>query len=231
MTDQPQEDYFDLARSWSVESDAKEARSRRTAWRVAGVALALAALEAIALIMLLPLKQTESVMLLVDRTTGYVQEISPSQASTVRADEAMIDSLLAQYVTARERFDRTSVQQDYRKAALWTGGAAQRAYSAQMAATNPSSPFTLYRQGERRDVEVKSVTQVKPGNALVRFDTFLTTRDGRRVPDGSWISLIDYGFTNAAMSYEDRLINPLGLQVDRYRRDAEVPRSAPEAAR
>ena len=231
MTDQPQEDYFDLARSWSVESDAKEARSRRTAWRVAGVALALAALEAIALIMLLPLKQTESVMLLVDRTTGYVQEISPSQASTVRADEAMIDSLLAQYVTARERFDRASVQQDYRKAALWTGGAAQRAYAAQMAATNPSSPFTLYRQGERRDVEVKSVTQVKPGNALVRFDTFLTTRDGRRVPDGSWISLIDYGFTNAAMSYEDRLINPLGLQVDRYRRDAEVPRSAPETAR
>lgn len=231
MTDQPQEDYFDLARSWSVESDAKEARSRRTAWRVAGVALALAVLEAIALIMLLPLKQTESVMLLVDRTTGYVQEISPSQASTVRADEAMIDSLLAQYVTARERFDRASVQQDYRKAALWTGGAAQRAYAAQMAATNPSSLFTLYRQGERRDVEVKSVTQVKPGNALVRFDTFLTTRDGRRVPDGSWISLIDYGFTNAAMSYEDRLINPLGLQVDRYRRDAEVPRSAPESAR
>ena len=231
MTDQPQEDYFDLARSWSVESDAREARSRRIAWRVAGAAFALAMLEAIVLIMLLPLKETETVMVLVDRTTGFVQEISPSEKSTVRADEAMIDSLLAQYVTARERFDRASVQDDYRKAALWTGGTAQRAYAAQMATTNPSSPLALYRQGERRDVQVKSVTQVRPGNALVRFDTFLTTRDGRRVPDGSWISMIDYGFTNAAMSYEDRLLNPLGLQVDRYRRDAEIPLGTLENAR
>ena len=231
MTEQKQDEYFELAQSWALESDARQNKSRRIAWTVAGVAAGVAALEALALVMLVPLKETESVMLLVDRTTGYVQEISPSQANGIRADDALLESMLAQYVAARERFDRDTVQEDYRKASLWSDGTVGRAYAASMAATTPRSPFTLYRSREVREVEVKSVTQVERGRALVRFDSFLTTGDGRRVPDGSWISLVRYRFSDAPMAYEDRLLNPLGLQVTGYRRDAERPAEAVPLAR
>jgi type IV secretion system protein VirB8 len=34
--------------------------------------------------------------------------------------------------------------------------------------------------------------------------------------------VIDYGFTGAEMSAEDRITNPLGFQVTRYRKDPET---------
>lgn len=231
MTNETQGEYFDLAQSWAMESDSRQRKSTRIAWLVAGIAATIAVLEAIALVLMTPLKETETVMLLVDRTTGYVQEISPSEADAIRADEALIESMLAQYVSARERFDRASLQDDYRKAALWSDGPARKAYSAMMASTNPASPINIYTNQSTREVEVKSVTQVERGRALVRFDTFITGNDSRRSPEGSWISLVKYQFSNAPMKYEDRLLNPLGLQVSEYRRDAERPQSASTLAR
>ena len=49
MTEQKQDDYYDLAQSWALESDARQSKSRRLAWIIAGVAAGVAALEALAL--------------------------------------------------------------------------------------------------------------------------------------------------------------------------------------
>ncbi len=223
MTHHKPDEYFELARSWAVENDERERKSSRLAWLVAGVAAVVALVEGLALFALIPLKATETVMMLVDRNTGYVQRIDPADASLVRADETLLQSMLAQYVTARERFDRASVEDDYRKASLWSAGSARRAYAAEMASSSPSSPFNRFPQGQSVAVEVKSVTKIDRDRALVRFDTFLDAPDGRREPFGSWISLIEFHFSDGAMSFEDRLLNPLGLQVTMYRRDAERP--------
>lgn len=215
--------YFTEARSWALDNVEGERRARRTAWIVAGVASVVALFEALALFALMPLKTTETVTLLVDRTTGFVQRIDPSEAAPIRANEVLLQSLLAQYVVAREGFDRATVKADYRKAALWSAGTARNTYIADMAVANPASPFNRYRPGDSLAVTVKSVTQAEPGNALVRFDTRLVGRDGRESLAGSWIALVKYSFSDAPMSYEDRLLNPLGLQVQSYRRDTERP--------
>lgn len=221
-------EYFDKARGWSIDRREAEDRSRRTAWVVAGCACGVALLEAAALAILMPLKTTTPVTLLVDRTTGYVQSIDPLTARPIRADEVLIQSLLAQYVSARERFDRATVKADYRRAALWSSGSARNRYVALMAGSNPASPLNRYQAGHAMSVEVKSVSRIAPDTALVRFDTFLLNRTGRSQLAGSWISTVRYRFSDAAMSYEDRLINPLGLQVFAYRRDAERPERASE---
>jgi type IV secretion system protein VirB8 len=57
--------------------------------------------------------------LLVDRTTGYVQLLKGDGRQALAPDEALLKSLLAQYVIAREGFDITSVQVDYHKVGLW----------------------------------------------------------------------------------------------------------------
>jgi type IV secretion system protein VirB8 len=41
-------------------------------------------------------------------------------------------------------------------------------------------------------------------------------------PARSWVSVIRYRFTGEPMSMEERLVNPLGFQVVRYRRDQEA---------
>lgn len=215
--------YFERAESWAVDAQVSAARSRRVAWIVAAIAVAVALFEAVALALLMPLKTVQPVTLLVDRQTGYVQALDPLEVPRIGGNAALTQSFLAQYVMAREGFDRALVAADYRKVALWSAGRARSEYVSIMPATNPISPFTTYPGGTFAVVRVKSVSPLSQNTALVRFDTQRQDRNGRVDPSRSWISIIRYRYVDAPMSLEDRLVNPLGFQVWSYRRDAEAP--------
>ena len=217
-----QQEYFQQAASWAADTQTLSARSRKIAWTIGGIAVAVAALEALALVMLVPLKTVQPITLLVDRNTGFVQALDPQSPMRMTADEALTESLLAQYVIAREGFDRALVTAAYRKVALLSAGAARTRYLAEMPATNPSSPFQRYPAGTVLSVQVKSVSKLGPGAALVRFDTQQQARGGITGPFRPWVAVIRYRYTDAPMSLEDRLVNPLGFQVLGYRRDAET---------
>ena len=221
MTDET--DYFTRSEGWALDSRASDARGRRTAWLVAGAALGIAALEAVAIAIMLPLQTTMPIALLVDRQTGFVETVDPREPRKLAADAALTKSLLAQYVTARENFDRATVRSDYRKVGLWSVGPARKSYLSTMPVANPASPLNAYPAGATVAVEVKSVSRYAPGTALVRFDTQVQNRSGQSQPPQPWISIVRYSFSNAPMTFEDRLVNPLGLQVSSYRRDAEAP--------
>lgn len=223
-------EYFEQAETWALDTRALAARSRQTAWTVAGIAAAVALFEAVALAMLMPLKTVQPITLLVDRQTGYVQALNPLEPRRVGADAALTQSLLAQYVVAREGFDRATVAIDYRRVALWSAGRARSAYLALMPATNPMSPLQLYPAGTIIQARVKSVSRLDQGTALVRFDTQRQDRNGRVGTPQPWISLVRYHYTDAPMQFEDRLVNPLGFQVIGYRRDAEAPPLLPAEA-
>ena len=216
-------DYFAQSASWAMDAQLSSARTRRVAWIVAGLAVAVALFEALALMFLTPLKTVQPVTLLVDRHTGYVQSLDPNQPMRVSADAALTDAYLAQYVMAREGFDRATVSLDYRKIALWSAGPARSSYLSLMPATNPDSPFTIYPGGTMVVASIKSVSRLTSTTALVRFDTRLVDRNGQAGAAQPWISVVRFQFTNAPMAMADRLINPLGFQVTRYRRDAEAP--------
>ncbi len=205
--------------AWSV-TDAAE-RSARRAWIVASVAAAIALLEAIALALLMPLKTVEPYTLLVDRQTGHVEALAPLDTRTIAPDAALTRSFLVQYVTARESFYAESLQEDYRKVTLWTGGDERKRYIDAMQATNPQSPLAFVPPGSTIKVEVRSVSSLSANSALVRFTTVRSDRAGGAMPPEYWAAVINYGFSDAAMSEADRLVNPLGFQVTRYRRDAE----------
>jgi len=219
--------YYDRAESWAVDTRADVARSRRIAWTIAGVAVGVAAFEALALALLAPLKTVQPITLLVDRQTGFVQALDPLTPKRVTADAALTQSFLAQYVAAREGFDRATVAVDYRKVALWSADRARSGYLSQMPATDPSSPFQRYPAGTIVTATVKSVSRLEQGTALVRFDTQVIGRGGQASASQAWISVVRFRFSDAPMSLSDRLVNPLGFQVVGYRRDAEaVPAAA-----
>src|SRR5947208_4302434 len=89
--------YFEQATSWAAEQQDSDRRSRKTAWLVAGVAVGTAAFEAVALAMLMPLKTVQPITLLVDRQTGFVETVDPNSPRRISADDALTQSLLAQY--------------------------------------------------------------------------------------------------------------------------------------
>lgn len=213
--------YFAEAGSWANDRNQALRRSRSIAWWVAGGVGTIAICEALALAFLAPLKTVEPYTLLVDRQTGFVQALKPLNAELISADKALTQSFLVQYVIAREGFDINSVQGDYRKVMLWSADTARQDYSSGMQASNPSSPLARLPRSTVIDVRVKSVTSLSKDSAMVRYDTI--RRDGtQQAPAQSWMAVIRYSYSGEPMSAEDRMINPLGFKVTRYRRSTET---------
>lgn len=215
--------YFAQAQTWADDKLDSLISSRRTAWLVASVSVAVAMLEALALISLTPLKTVVPYTLLVDRQTGYVQALDPLAAKRVAPDSALTQSFLVQYVIAREGFDFATVQSDFRKTMLWSSGSARTDYNAAMQVTNPESPLVRLPRNAVVETRVRSVSAFGNRSALVRFDTARRDRNGPLALPRGWVAIITYRFSNEPMSTEDRYLNPLGFQVLSYRRSAETP--------
>lgn len=229
MSDETLAEYYRGAETWAADRDRAATSSRKVAWIVAGIAAAVALLEAIALVVLLPLKTVVPYTLLVDRQTGYVQALKPLERQTVTPDEALVRSFLAQYVIARESFDIDALQGTYRKVALWSAGEARDRYIAGAQAANPLSPLATLPRRALVEVEVRSISSLNADTALIRFSTYRTDPGGQRQEQQPWAAVVKYRFSGDAMTAADRLLNPLGFQVTRYRRDAEIPPPEPVA--
>lgn len=215
------EAYLQASESWAHDRERELARSRRVAWWVAIAMGIVAALEAIAIIVLTPLKTVQPYTLLVDRQTGYVEALQPLQRLTVTADTALTRSFLVQYVIAREGFAIDTLQSDYRKVALWSAGEARQQYIEQMQASNPESPLARVPRSTVLNVAIKSVTSMSPSSALVRFNIERLDR-GRAAQSSAWVALLRFTYSGEAMTAADRLINPLGFKVTRYRKNEET---------
>lgn len=230
QSDAELKDYFREARTWADDRQAQDTRSKRIAWIIAGIATTIAALEAIALAGLAPLKTVVPQMVLVDRQTGHVTSLDPAKPLQLAPDSALARSMLAQYVTARESLDRATIASDYRKVALWSGETARSTYLALMDVNNPSNPLARMGQGASLRTQIKSVSLMENGQALVRYDLMLMNETGTASRPMPFVSVIRYRFRDRPLADSDRFINPLGFEVLRYRKDAEAPPIAAEAA-
>jgi type IV secretion system protein VirB8 len=215
--------HYAEAASWATDRNADIKSSRRVAWIVAIAAVLIALAEAIAIMLLTPLKTVVPYALLVDRQTGYVQALDPLEPGRVAPDSALTQSFLVQYVIGRESFDLATIQRDYRKVALWSTDAARADYVAAMQISNPDSFLARLPKTTTVETRVRSVSSLGPGAALVRFETARRERGAIAQPPQGWVAVVNYRYSNAPMSVEDRYVNPLGFQVTRYRRDAETP--------
>jgi type IV secretion system protein VirB8 len=226
------EQYYAEAGSWSADRERSADRSRRVAWIVAGVAGLIALVEAFALFLLVPLKREVPYTLLVDRQTGYVEALEPLEQGRVTADSALTRSFLVQYVIARESFDIDTLQENYRKVGLMSAGEARERYLSQMQSGTPGNPLATLPRRATVDVRIRSVSSLSADTAMVRFDTVQTDPGGQPQLAQNWAAVIRYQYSNADMSAADRLVNPMGFQVVRYRKDPEtLPEAQPAAVR
>jgi type IV secretion system protein VirB8 len=222
MNDEQLDEYYREAESWSHDRIELQRRALRFARIAAAVAALIAVMEALALVVLLPLKRDVPYTLLVDRETGYVEAVRPLEDSKLTADAALTRSFLVQYVTARESFDIDSLQDDYRKVGLLSADRARSEYVSLMSSTNPLSPLASLPRRATIAVQIRSVSSLAPDRAMVRFSTVRTDPGGQPQLAQHWVALIGFRYSGANMTAADRLINPLGFQVISYRRDAET---------
>jgi type IV secretion system protein VirB8 len=214
--------YYEAATSWADDTHASLRQSRKTAWIIAGVAVGVAGLQAIAMAFLLPLKQAVPYTIIVDRDTGYVQTARGIDLGPLSENEAITQSFLVQYVLARESFEGADYQANFRKTLLWSKDAAEIEYRRDWDANNPVGIRSRVRPTTRIKVIVKSVTILGPKSAMVRFETEQSegpNSGGSRQP---WAATLSYSYSNRPIAEQDRYLNPLGFQIETYRRDAET---------
>lgn len=208
--------------SWGQDRLVQLERSRSIAWMAAAAATVVAVLAVIALVGMMPLKTVVPYTVLVDRQTGHVTTLDPSSTEKVGPRGALAKSMLVQYVSARETLDRSSVRTDYRKVVLWSGGAARASYLTLMKPGNPANPLATMPRTSLVQVRVKSASMLDDGSALVRYDLVRRDESGAEAAPAPFVSIIRYRFRDRPLTEADRFINPLGFEVQQYRRDPEV---------
>ena len=214
--------YYADAASWSRDVHGALRASRSLAWIVAIGLGAIAILEAVALAAMMPLKTVVPYTITVDRQTGYVETARGLQPGRLSQDAAVSQAFLAQYVLAREGYDATDLQANYRKVALWSVGEARNQYLRTMSASNPQSPMKLYPATTIVQPVIKSISLLNATSALVRFDVERRDYGAASGERQSYAAVIGFRYTGAPMRMEDRFLNPLGFQATSYRRDSEM---------
>lgn len=208
--------------TWARDVEEASQRSRRIAWTIAGVAGAIAVVQAIALAALVPLKRVSPYTITVDRQTGQIQTTPGLTLPQLSQSDAVRQAFLAQYVLARETFDLTDYQENYRRTLLWSEGQAAETYRADWDRDNPNGVQSRYRASTIVRAIVTEVRLLSPETALIRFETEQTeggSASGLRQP---WSASVRFSAAGRPLNAQDRLLNPLGFRIEAYRRDAQT---------
>lgn len=212
--------YYRDGVTWETAIARRNAFSRAIAWTIALIMTIIALGSIAALVMALPLKSYEPYMIVVDRSTGFVEVKRPMAQDPLNPDEAITMFNVVRYVRSRETYDPRALKDNFDLAQLLSTGDAQRELTEIFSPGNPNNLVKVYGANTVVAVTIKSVTFPNTRTALVRFSTEekrstgLTTRH--------WQSLVRFRYTSAPARNEFRFENPLGFQVLEYRRDQET---------
>lgn len=196
-------------------------RSLRTAWSVAAFAGLIAVGELMALVMLLPLKQTQAYLTIVDRDTGMAERTVQIEQATIEHADAVKQSLIFNYVVDRETYDANDNERRIPKADRQSAGPAQQGLRALWTEGNADYPPDLYGLTGKISIEVLSVSQIDEDTAQVRFTKTLS-RPGEDDRIGNFYATLTYQFVPTQQSAVELVWeNPFGFTVTDYRVTAE----------
>ena len=198
-------------------------RRERFAYFIAGAGVIVGLAGFLGAVSLLPLKTTETVVVVVDKETGEMDRVAAVQALTLSESDAIIQANLVAYVDDRETFDVTDGESRINSVLGRSDLDAARTLRDLWNSANEDYPITVYGRDAKIEVVIKSVNQIEAGVAQVRFSrTLRRTRDVRTVTR-QYVATLAYEFRpETRQRLQDVWANPLGFVVTSYRVDAET---------
>lgn len=204
----------------------RDKRSKKLAWSIAIISCLFAFLCITAVIVMLPLKQTEIELYTVDKQTGRMEYITRVKDLDLTTKEAQQYSTGAYYVQWREGYNYFSLQDDYNRVQEFNSPAVNREYLALYASKD--APDKVY-ENANYVVTTKIISNVvSPATAPDMLQQIRVKKTIRRVQDGStrdeiWNIRITFHFVPwKKLTTSQREVNPLGYTVTSYQRDKEL---------
>ncbi|MBD3849160.1 MULTISPECIES: virB8 family protein [Bosea] len=212
--------YYVDGASWEQDIARRNRNSRALAWIVATIMSVVAIVALGALALMVPLKTYEPYMVVVDKTTGFVEVKRPMAEGALTQDEAVTMFSVVRYIKARETYDPRALKDNFDLAQLLAAGDAARELTEIYSPANPKNPVKVFGMNSQVAVTIKSVTFPNNRTALVRFAT--EEKSATNIVTRHWVSLLRFRYTGTPMRNDWRFDNPLGFQVLEYRRDQET---------
>lgn len=227
MTSSPVlQEYFRAAESWDANRSAQIRRSAAVAWWVAAAGWVCAVASAVALVLLMPLKEVEPFVVRVDNSTGIV-DVVPVYSGNAPVDESITRYFLSHYLTVCERFNFATAESDYEECGAFHSAQRNQAWYAQWTATNPASPLNVHKDGSSVRVQVVSVSFFTRASGLgdlaqVRYLKATRQSGGADETFSHWVATVQYAYVAPAKDPKTRRWNPLGFKVVDFKSEPEV---------
>jgi type IV secretion system protein VirB8 len=220
------QEYFRAAESWDANRSAQFKRSASVAWWVAAAGWVCAVASAIALVVLMPLKEVEPFVVRVDNSTGIV-DVVPVYAGNAPVDESITRYFLSHYLTVCERFNFSTAESDYEECGAFHSAQRNQAWYAEWSATNPASPLNVHKDGSSVRVQVVSVSFFTRASGLgdlaqVRYLKATRPAGGAEETFSHWVATVQYAYVAPAKDPKTRRWNPLGFKVVDFKSEPEV---------
>lgn len=214
-------------------------RSERRAWWVASASVLMSLALAGGYYYMLPLKEKVPFLVMADAYSGTatVARLTGNfEGQSITASDAINRSNVAQYVMARESYDFAVMGlRDWQLAHVMSSRPVSDAIRARYANNNPQSPIALYGKDRAIRVKILSITplETKPNGgfrgASVRIQRSIydKIKTSTAYLDNQLVTLRFRYDGNLALSEQERILNPLGMEVYEYRVDNDYARGIP----
>jgi type IV secretion system protein VirB8 len=197
-------------------------KRERLAWTLAigGVATGLAGV--VSVVLLLPLKQTEAFLTIVDKDTGVAERVVSVENAGINQAEGIQQALLYTYVIDRETFDIHDNEDRILKVYARSGEAARTSLVALWTEGTATYPPTVYGENSKVFVKITSITPITETTYQVRFTKTLSVEgDPDRI--GKFYATVTFRFTPSQQSAVQLVWeNPTGFIVTDYRVTSET---------
>ena len=202
-------------------------RRERLAWTVAIGGVAIGILGLAAVVLMLPLKQTEAYLAIVDKDTGVAERVVSVDKAGIDQAEGIKQSLLYAYVTDRETFDANDNEARILRVYARSEEAARTSLVNLWTEGNDTYPPKVYGAAAKAVVKITSITPITPATYQIRYIKTLT-RDGDLDREGKFYATVTFRFAPAKQSAISLVWeNPTGFLVTDYRVTSETLEANP----
>lgn len=180
---------------------------------------------------LAPLKSVEPFVIQVDQKTGITQVVNPLRSRELTGNESINQYFMVQYIRARESFLGTPDRNyfNYNIVRVLSDTEVFTQYQNDIILSNPDSPGARLGTRGSREVSVGSIKLLDKRNLTggeesmrylvkVRIIERPSSGEGRMLHQ---LILIEFKYTELALTIEDRYLNPIGFRVMGYRVDED----------
>ena len=203
-----------------------DTRLKKAGWIVSGLFFIICIIMGVAIVVMLPLKQTITELYSIDKQTGRIEYMTTVKESELSESDALNKAETAAYVVRRERYNYFALQKDYNDTQLFNSDKVNQQYLDLF--NSDHSPDIIYEKaGYVVNIDVISNVH-SDATAPDRLATLRVKRTIRRISDGTETT----DFMNIRLTYRyvpsmeltdaEREINPLGFIVTSYQRDKDL---------